>query len=235
MISLYIRLDIVVISLYIRLNIVVISLFYPKYRWDINTSLSFVLPWVVLFIFSQISVDDDIKDDDNDSDDDYDDADDADAYGDDDDDDDDDNDDDNNVVDDDGVLTLATLPETPLIFYPKVSLGFPRDIAAEILHETKAREADSARVKAEGKLSRLLDHRRRLLDVLKASQVCIPRHSLFTPRAILGQFEFVLIALAWRFVFSTEEGVDLRNLEPYSSSGGYRTKKLIPKNEKSNQ
>eukprot|EP00904_Undaria_pinnatifida_P011104 jgi/Undpi1/7123/HiC_scaffold_22.g09597.m1 len=51
-----------------------------------------------------------------------------------------------------------------------VSLGFPRNPAVESLLETKAREADAARTKTEEKLHRLLDHRRRLLDVLQASQ-----------------------------------------------------------------
>lgn len=54
----------------------------------------------------------------------------------------------------------------------KASLGFPRNPAAENVHDKRAEEADTARQKVEGKLNGLLEHRRRLLDVLQASQVC---------------------------------------------------------------
>ncbi|CAM9514127.1 unnamed protein product [Ectocarpus fasciculatus] len=53
----------------------------------------------------------------------------------------------------------------------RVSLGFPRNPAAEDVLEKRAQEADEDREKAESKLKRLLNHRRRLLDVLKASHV----------------------------------------------------------------
>ena len=79
-------------------------------------------------------------------------------------------DDDGDGHDVDDALILAVPPEI-LFIHSKVNLGFPRDIAAEGLLDTEAREADAARVKAEDKLNRLLDHRRRLLNVLKASPV----------------------------------------------------------------
>ncbi|CAM9821216.1 unnamed protein product, partial [Hapterophycus canaliculatus] len=52
----------------------------------------------------------------------------------------------------------------------RVSLGFPRNLATEAVLEKKTKESDMKREKAEGKLKRLLDHRRRLFDVLKVSQ-----------------------------------------------------------------
>ncbi|CAM9904041.1 unnamed protein product, partial [Ectocarpus sp. 12 AP-2014] len=53
----------------------------------------------------------------------------------------------------------------------RVSLGFPRNPAAEDILQKRAQEADEDRLKAESKLKKRLDHRRRLLDVLKASHV----------------------------------------------------------------
>ncbi|CAM9363515.1 unnamed protein product, partial [Ectocarpus sp. 4 AP-2014] len=53
----------------------------------------------------------------------------------------------------------------------RVSLGFPRNPAAEDVLQRRAQEADENREKAESMLKRRLDHRRRLLNVLKASQV----------------------------------------------------------------
>ncbi|CAM9182133.1 unnamed protein product, partial [Ectocarpus sp. 8 AP-2014] len=53
----------------------------------------------------------------------------------------------------------------------RVSLGFPRNPAAEDVLQQRAQEADEDREKAESKLKRRLDHRRRLLNVLKASHV----------------------------------------------------------------
>lgn len=58
-------------------------------------------------------------------------------------------------------------------FLKKVSLGFPQNPAAEDVLQKRAQEADEDREKAESKLMRRLDHRRRLLDVLKASHVGI--------------------------------------------------------------
>eukprot|EP00903_Cladosiphon_okamuranus_P015048 g13921.t1 len=49
------------------------------------------------------------------------------------------------------------------------SLGFPHNIAAESMLEKRAQDADVKRVETESKLKRLLDHRRRLFEVLKAS------------------------------------------------------------------
>ncbi|CAM9610098.1 unnamed protein product, partial [Ectocarpus sp. 6 AP-2014] len=53
----------------------------------------------------------------------------------------------------------------------RVSLGFPRNPAAEDVLQKRAKEADEDREKTESKLKRRLDHRRRLLNVLKASHV----------------------------------------------------------------
>lgn len=55
----------------------------------------------------------------------------------------------------------------------KTSLGFPCNPAVESLNERRAEQADDKREKAEATLKRMLDHRRRLLEVLKASQVGI--------------------------------------------------------------
>ncbi|CAM9558187.1 unnamed protein product [Ascophyllum nodosum] len=52
----------------------------------------------------------------------------------------------------------------------RVNRGFPRDLAAEGVHERKARDFDAEKEKVEAKLNLLLDHRRRLLEVLRTSQ-----------------------------------------------------------------
>lgn len=59
----------------------------------------------------------------------------------------------------------------PALLPRKVNRGFPRNLAVESMLERKAREFDAEKEKVEGKLARLLDHRRRLLRILEASQV----------------------------------------------------------------
>lgn len=75
---------------------------------------------------------------------------------------------------------LPTTPRfivTSLFWHPlcfvQGSLGFPHNVAAERMLEKKAQEEDTRREETESKLKRLLDHRRRLFDVLKASCVSV--------------------------------------------------------------
>lgn len=59
------------------------------------------------------------------------------------------------------------------LFLPQGSLGFPHNVAAEGMLEKRAQEEDAQREETESKLKRLVNHRRRLFDVLKASCVSL--------------------------------------------------------------
>ncbi len=89
----------------------------------------------------------------------------------------------------------------------QVSLGFPRNVVQEEILDKRAQETYTKSVSVESKLKRLLDHRRRLFDVLKASHVGWASKATCSARA--AKFQISLLTGSPFFV---------RNPSPIASS-----------------